>query len=197
MKRNKAMEETMKRSVIVLIVLALFSGTASAEMGQMEQGQMQGEHQMMDMKQGDQPMKMECPKMDMKEGGQQMKCPKMKMMQGEQQMKTEGQKMDMKHGGHQMKMMHCQDTMQMIMSIVDIQEKILMGIKPEEKEKILQDIEQMKEKMQDMTSSCKGMMGGMMEKQTPAAAPAPERMNQKEPAMTEPHHMDMPKPNKE
>jgi hypothetical protein len=175
----------MKRSVIIALVLALFSVTAYAQMGQMEQGQMQG----------DQQMKMECPKMkmmqgqDMKQGDQQMKmeCPKMKMMQGK----------EMKHGDRQMKMMHCQDTMQMMMSIVDMQEKILMGIKPEEKEKMLQDIKQMKEKMQDMTSSCKGMMGGMMEKQTPAAAPAPESTDQKEPAMTAPHHMNMPEPNKE
>jgi len=178
----------MKRLVIVLIVLALFSVTAYAEMGQMEQGQMQGEHQMMDMKQGDQPMKMECPKMKMKQGDQQMKmeCPKMKMMQGH----------DMKHGDKPMQMMHCQETMQMLMSIMDMQEKILMGVKPDEKEKMLQDIKQMKEKMKDMMSSCKCMMGGMMEKQTPAPAPAPESTEKKEPAMTEPHHMHMPESNK-
>jgi hypothetical protein len=188
------MEETMKRSVVVLIVLALFSVTAYAEMGEMEQGQMQGDQQMkmecpkMKMMQGEQQIKTEGQKMDMEEGGHQMKmeCPKMKMMQGH----------GMKHGDRQMKMMHCQETMKMMMSIVDMQEKILMGVRPEEKEKMLQDIKQMKEKMQDMTSSCKCMMGGMME-HAPAVAPAPESIEEKEPAITEPHHMDMPEPNKE
>jgi hypothetical protein len=180
------MEETMKRSVIIALVLALFCVTAYAQMGQMEQGQMQGdqqmktEGQMMDMKQGDQPMKMECPKM-------KMECPKMKMMQGH----------DMKHGDKPMQMMHCQETIQMLMSVMDMQEKILMGVKPDEKEKMLQDIKQMKEKMKDMMSSCKCMMGGMMEKQAPAPAPAPESTEKKEPAMTAPHHMNMPEPNKE
>ena len=139
----------MKRFAIVFLVLTLFSIAAYAEMGQMDHSQMQ---------QGDQQMKME--------------CPKMKMMQ---------------QGDQEMKMMHCQDTMQMMMNIVDMQEKLLMGVKPEEKEKMLQDIKQMKEKMQGMMSSCKCMMGGMMGQPAPAA-PAPESTGGKEPVMTAPHH---------
>ena len=88
----------------------------------------------------------------------QMMCPKMQQMQGQG-------------------MMHCQDMMQIITGMMDIQEKMLTGVKPEEKDKMMQDIKQMKEKMQEMKGTCKCMMGGMMGQQpaatAPEAAPAP------------------------
>jgi len=81
-------------------------------------------------------------------------------------------------GGQQMQMMHCQDMTQIITGMMDIQEKMLMGVKPEEKDKMMQDMKQMKEKIQEMKGTCKcmmggmgGMMGGMMGQQPPATAP--------------------------
>jgi hypothetical protein len=107
----------------------------------------------------------------------------MGMMGGQmgQGMKTgEGQPMQMTcpkmQGGQQMQMMHCQDMTQIITGMMDIQEKMLMGVKPEEKDKMMQDMKQMKEKIQEMKGTCKcmmgGMMGGMMGQQPPATAPA-------------------------
>jgi TctA family transporter len=106
----------------------------------------------------------------------------MGMMGGQmgQGMKTgEGQPMQMTcpkmQGGQQMQMMHCQDMTQIITGMMDIQEKMLMGVKPEEKDKMMQDMKQMKEKIQEMKGTCKcmqgGMMGGMMGQQPPAGAP--------------------------
>jgi hypothetical protein len=98
---------------------------------------------------------------DMKmEQGQpmQMTCPK---MQGQ----------GMMHGGKQMQMMQSQDMMQIISGMMDIQEKMLTGVKPDEKDKMMQDMKQMKEKIQEMQGTCKCMMGGMMGQQTPATAP--------------------------
>jgi hypothetical protein len=88
----------------------------------------------------------------------QMMCPK---MQGK----------GMMHGGQQMQMMHCQDMTQIITGMMDIQEKMLTGVKPEEKDKMMQDMKQMKEKIFEMKGMCKCMMGGMIGQQTPAAAP--------------------------
>ena len=87
----------------------------------------------------------------------------------------EGQPMQMMcpkmQGGQQMQMMHCQDMTQIITGMMDIQEKMLMGVKPEEKDKMMQDMKQMKEKIQVMKGTCKCMMGGMMGQQPPATAP--------------------------
>ena len=87
----------------------------------------------------------------------------------------EGQSMQMMcpkmQGGQQMQMMHCQDMTQIITGMMDIQEKMLMGVKPEEKDKMMQDMKQMKEKIQEMKGTCKCMMGGMMGQQPPATAP--------------------------
>lgn len=91
----------------------------------------------------------------------------------------EGQPMQMMcpkmHSGQQMQMMHCQDMTQIITGMMDIQEKMLTGVKPEEKDKMMQDMKQMKEKIQEMKGTCKcmmgGMMGGMMGQKPPAAAP--------------------------
>jgi hypothetical protein len=88
----------------------------------------------------------------------QMMCPK---MQGK----------GMMHGGQQMQMTQCQDMTQIITGMMDIQEKMLTGVKPEEKDKMMQDMKQMKEKILEMKGMCKCMMGGMMGQQTPAAVP--------------------------
>jgi hypothetical protein len=68
-------------------------------------------------------------------------------------------------------MMQCQEMTQIITGMMDIQEKMLMGVKPEEKDKIMQDMKQMKEKIQEMEGTCKCIMGGMMGQQPPATAP--------------------------
>ena len=53
--------------------------------------------------------------------------------------------------------------MQMMMDMMNMQEKMMMGAKPAEKKKMMKDMAQMKEKMQKMMSMCKGMtVGGMM-----------------------------------
>jgi hypothetical protein len=117
----------------------------------------------------------------------------MGMMGGQmgQGMKTEeGQPMKMMcpkmQGGQQMQMMHCQDMTQIITGMMDIQEKMLMGVKPEEKDKMMQDMKQMKEKIQEMKGSCKCMMGGMMGQQKPPAA-APEAAQAPAPSPAEQH----------
>lgn len=92
----------------------------------------------------------------------------MGMMGGRQDRIEQGMKMG---EGQPMQMMHCQDMMQIITGMMDIQEKMLMGVKPEEKDKMMQDMKQMKEKIQEMKGTCKCMMGGMMGQQPPATAP--------------------------
>jgi hypothetical protein len=135
----------MKKLFIVTVILLAFASFAYAQMGMMG-GQQQGQ-----MGQG----------MKMGEGqSMQMMCPK---MQGK----------GMMQGGQQMQMMHCQDMTQIITGMMDIQEKMLMGVKPEEKDKMMQDMKQMKEKILEMKGMCKCMMDGMMGQQPPAAA-APE-----------------------
>jgi hypothetical protein len=102
----------------------------------------------------------------------------------------EGQPMQMMcpkmQGGQQMQMMHCQDMTQIITGMMDIQEKMLMGVKPEEKDKMMQDMKQMKEKIQEMKGTCKCMMGGMMGQQPPPAT-APEAVPAPVPAPAEQH----------
>ena len=133
----------MKKLIIISVVLLAFASFAYAQMGMMG-GQQQGQMgQGMKMGEG-QPMQMMCPK-----------------MQGK----------GMMQGGQQMQMMHCQDMTQIITGMMDIQEKMLMGVKPEEKDKMMQDMKQMKEKILEMKGTCKCMMGGMMGQQPPAAAP--------------------------
>lgn len=55
-----------------------------------------------------------------------------------------------------------QDMMQMMMDMMNMQEKMMMGVKADEKKKMMKDMTQMKGKMQNMMSMCKGMMGGGM-----------------------------------
>jgi hypothetical protein len=131
----------MKKVIIISVVLLAFASFAYAQMGMM--GGEQGQ-----MGQG----------MKMGQGqSMQMMCPK---MQGQ----------GMMHGGQQMQMMQCQDMTQVITGMMDIQEKMLMGVKPEEKDKMMQDMKQMKEKILEMKGMCKCMTGGMMGQQPPAAA---------------------------
>jgi hypothetical protein len=80
----------------------------------------------------------------------QMMCPKQQQGQG---------------------MMHCQDMMQIITGMMDIQEKMLTGVTAEEEAKMMQDMKKIKEKMQEMKGTCKCMTGGMMGQQPPATAP--------------------------
>jgi hypothetical protein len=96
----------------------------------------------------------------------------MKMEQGQpmQMMCPKMQGKGMMHGGQQMQMMQCQDMTQIITGMMDIQEKMLMGVKPEEKDKMMQDMKQMKEKIQEMKGACKCMMDGMTGKQPPSTA---------------------------
>jgi hypothetical protein len=122
----------MKRLIFISLFLFTFSITAYAEMGMMGGEQEQTEQGMM-------------------EEGQQM--PEQGMMQSSRmpimQRMVSSRKMT-------------QDTLQMMMNIMDIQEKILMGVKPAEKKKMMQDIKQMKDKMQNMLSMEKKRTSGMM-----------------------------------
>jgi|GEM_PF-3074278 hypothetical protein len=76
-----------------------------------------------------------------------MQCPKMQMMQGHGMMQ-----------GQQMQMMHCQDMIQIVTSLVSMQEKIILGIKPEEKDKMIQDLKEIRDKLENMSNICKCMM---------------------------------------
>jgi hypothetical protein len=58
-----------------------------------------------------------------------------------------------------------QDMMQMMMDMMNMQEKMMKGVKAEEKKMMMKDMTQMKGKMQNMMSMC-GMTSGMMGKST-------------------------------
>jgi hypothetical protein len=128
----------MKRAIIVFVVMVLLGVSAYAETDTKDAQQNQpGE-------------------------GQQMMCPKMHQMQGQGVMQ----------GAHQMPMMQMSpmmghgmmmnDMMQMMMDIMNMQEKIIAGVKPSEKKQMLDTLKDMKTKMQDKMSMGKCMMGGMM-----------------------------------
>lgn len=86
-------------------------------------------------------------------------------MMGEQkgEMMGAGQQMPMMPpmmgAGQRMPMMN-QEMMQMMMDMMNMQEKMMMGVKPEEKKKMMKDMGQMKEKMSRMMSMHMGMMMG-------------------------------------
>jgi hypothetical protein len=130
----------MKRLIIISMILFVFSISAYAQTGMMESqpGQMGQGVMTGDGKQ--QPM---------------MNCPKMQQMSGQ----------GMTQSGHQMCPMMGQDMMQMMMGMMNMQEKMMKGVKTQEKKKMMKDMTQMKGKMQNMMSMC-GMTGGMMEKST-------------------------------
>ncbi len=93
-----------------------------------------------------------------------MQCPKMQMMQGQGMMQ-----------GQQMQAMHCQEMMQIITNLITMQEKIVSGVKPEEKDKMLQEMKEMKDKLQNMANTCKCMMMQPTAPQSPATeAPVPQ-----------------------
>lgn len=148
----------MKRLMILLAVLVVFSISAQAQMGEGMKPEQKGQmgHGMM---------------------GGEGKMPMMPMC--EQMMK---QKMG---EGQQMPMM--QDMMQMMMETMKMQHKIMKGVKPGEKkammtemEGMMQKMEKMMEGMQDMPMKCKCMMAPMepkkeeMKKDAPAKEEAPK-----------------------
>lgn len=133
----------MKKLVLALVFVLVFSITAFAQMGMMGGAQMgKGDNQQMPM----------------------MQCPKMQMMHGQGMMQ-----------GQQMQMMQCQEMMQIINNLISMQEKIITGVTPDEKDKMLQDIKEMKTKMQNMLNMCKCMMMQQTAPQAPAAEkPVPQ-----------------------
>ena len=74
-----------------------------------------------------------------------------------------------------MQMMHCQDMTQIITGMMDIQEKMLMGVKPEEKRQDDAGHETNEGKDTGDEGHVQmlmgGMMGGMMGQRPPATAP--------------------------
>ncbi|HMK49824.1 MAG TPA: hypothetical protein VK435_07210 [Thermodesulfovibrionales bacterium] len=169
----------MKKLTVACIFVLVLAVAAYAQMGGMGgmgggmgggmatgQGQ-PGQGQGMNMGTGQQ-MQMMCPKM----GGQ------MPGMAGQGQMP----------GMQGMQMQQCgmmdRDMMQMMTDIMDNQEKIVMGLKPSEKENMLSSIRQLKQKMQGMMTTCQGTMGAPMAPPAPAPAPAPD--GKEAPAKTEP-----------
>lgn len=128
----------MKRLVICVLILFAFSVTGYAEMAG---------HEAHDMKH----------EMKKEEGQQQMMGPK---MQGQGMMQGAGHQMPMmgKMMGHGMMM---QDMMQMMTDILNIQEKIVAGVKASEKKQLLGNIRDMKAKIQNTMTMCKCMAGGM------------------------------------
>ena len=124
----------MKRLLICALVMFAFTVTAYAEMTGHEGHEMK--HEMM------------------KEEGHQMMCPKMQ------------EKGMMHKGDHQMSMMGhgmmMQDLMQTMTEILNIQEKIITGVKASEKKQLLNKIKGMKAKMGNSMSMCKCMAGDMM-----------------------------------
>jgi len=82
---------------------------------------------------------------------------------GQGTMIGEGQQMPMMEKCQQMmgQGMMMQDMMQMMMDMMNMQGKMMKGIKASEKKQMMKDMAQMKEKMQKMMSMHKGMMMGM------------------------------------
>jgi hypothetical protein len=134
----------MKRLIIVLSFLFVFSISAYAQTGMMgsQQGKM-GEGMMGEGKQ--KPM---------------MNYSRMRQMYGQRMM--------------------IRDMMQMMMDIMNIQEKIIKGADAAEKKKMMKDLTQMKEKMQEMMSMQKGMKGGKMKEPTPIPSKEPESKEKEE-----------------
>jgi hypothetical protein len=123
----------MKRLIFISLFLFISSIPAYAQMGMMGGEQGQTEQGMM-MEEGQQ-----MPEQGMMKSG---RMPIMQRMMSSRMMK--------------------QDMLQMMMNMMDIQEKMLTGVKPAEKKKMMQDIKQMKDKMQNMMSMEKKKTSGMM-----------------------------------
>lgn len=125
----------MKRLVIVLTVLFMFSVSAYAQMGGGMMGEQKG--QMGPGMMGD-------------EG-------KMPMMPMCKQMMGEGQQMQMCPMCMQMMKQH-KGMMQMMMDMTKMQQKMMKGMKPAEKKQMMMDMDGMMHKMEKMMGSM-GMMG--------------------------------------
>jgi hypothetical protein len=148
-------EGTIKRFICCIAVILVLAASAYAETGSQQspgdQEKAGGAHQM---------QMMQCPKMQQMQaggGGQQMPmmqmCPMMHQMMGQ---------------GMMMK-----DMSRMMMDMMNIQEKIIHGVKASEKKELLKKLQDMKSGMQDMMRPCKCMVDtGMMGH--PAPPPAPE-----------------------
>ena len=140
----------MKKTVLILLIFMLL--IAAQAYAQVDKPESQTEQ----MGQGT--------KMEETQKMPMMQCPKMQMMQGHGMMQ-----------GQQMQMMHCQDMMQIVTSLVSMQEKIILGIKPEEKDKMIQDLKDIKDKLESMANTCKCMMSQQPLPQTTAPkSPAPQ-----------------------
>jgi len=133
----------MKRLAIVFAVLFVFSVSAYAQMGegmkpeqkgQMGQGMMGGERKM--------PMIPMCEQMMKQRMGEGQQMPMMQMCQ---QMMM----------GHSIMM---QDMMQMMLDVMNMQEKMMMAPKADEKKQMMKDMAQMKEKMQQIMFMHMGAM---------------------------------------
>ena len=136
----------MKKIVMALAIMFIFSIPAYAETGM--QGSQQGQ-----MGQG-----------MMMEQGQQMpmNCPKMQQMHGQGMMQA-GQQMPMAQMGPMMGHgMMMQEMMQMMMDIMNMQEQIINGVKASDKKMMIEKIKDMKAKMQNKMTMCNCMMGSMM-----------------------------------
>jgi len=136
----------MKKIVMALAIMFIFSIPAYAETGM--QGSQQGQ-----MGQG-----------MMMEQGQQMpmNCPKMQQMHGQGMMQA-GQQMPMAQMGPMMGHgMMMQEMMQIMMDIMNMQEQIINGVKASEKKMMLDKIKDMKAKMQNKMTMSHCMMGSMM-----------------------------------
>jgi hypothetical protein len=158
----------MKKLTVACIIVLVLTATAYAQMGGMGGMGTTGGSQA----QTGQGMQMQCPKMGgQMQGMQGGMMPGMQGMQGGMQMQQCG--------------MTGMDMIQTMMDIMDNQEKIMMGLRPAEKEAMALKIKQMKEKMQGLMTICKGNMMGTMGQQPPVAVPAPESMEKEPPAKTE------------
>jgi hypothetical protein len=105
---------------------------------------------------------------------QMMNCPKMQQMSGQ----------GMMQGSHPMPMMQqhgmMYDMMQIMTDIMNMQEKIITGVKESEKQEMINKIQDMKAKMHEKMNMCKCMMGGT------AGQPVPEP-SKEAPPVVEPH----------
>lgn len=136
----------MKKLVVALAIMCIFSISVYAETGMQgsQQGQM-GQGMMME----------QCRQMP-------MNCPKMQQMQGQGMMQA-GQQMPMAQMGPMMGQgMMMQEMMQMMMDIMNMQEQIINGLKASEKKMMLEKIKDMKAKMQNKMTMSHCMMGSMM-----------------------------------
>ncbi len=113
---------------------------------------------------------------EMKKGeGQEMQtmCPMMKEKKDMGQMMGPGMMM--------------QDMMELMMDIMNVEERIVTGVKAPEKKEILNKLKDMKTRLQNKMSMHQCMMGGMMGGMMGQQAPQPKESKGKEKEMGEQH----------